>query len=253
MLKETIQENIVILTLENGKTNAVNRETLEQLKAAVEKVNTDDTLKGIILTGAGRFFSSGFDLPMFLALEDHAAVCEFFDFEEQVLLDFFQCAKPVVCAMNGHAAAMGMILAMASDYRLVTDHPKVKLGMSEIKIGLPLSVTQTEVMRFGLNSDRAYRDVMYFGDMLDPNGALEKGWVDEVLPAEALMDRAKAIVTGWYDNPGHAFIPMKILQKKHAVAKIKAALADTTWQEGLHCFFDPTVRATLEFVQAAMG
>lgn len=139
MLETRIENQTLLATLVNGKTNSITRGTLDKLKSAVDKVKTDETIKGLVLTGSGRFFSSGFDLNTFLGFTSLDQAVAFITYADEVLLDLFLCPKPVVCAMNGHAAAGGLIFAMASDYRIITDHPKIKVGMSEIKIGVPLS------------------------------------------------------------------------------------------------------------------
>ena len=87
MLKEKIEDNIVIAVLSNGKTNSVTFETLSQLDLIVKKVNEDESLKGIVLTGDGRFFSSGFHLPMFLGFKNHGEVVDFFLKEEEILIN----------------------------------------------------------------------------------------------------------------------------------------------------------------------
>ncbi|MCW7753918.1 enoyl-CoA hydratase/isomerase family protein [Desulfobotulus sp. H1] len=252
MLTESLEDGIIIVRLSHGKTNSITRETMEKMAVIVEKANTDDAIKGIILTGEGKFFSSGFHLPTFINFKDHAAAVDFFEFEEDFLLNYFICKKPVICAMNGHTAAMGMILAMASDYRIVSSHPKIKLGMSEIKLGLALTVAELEVMRFGLDTDKKFRDVMYFGNMVSPEKALELGIVDEVLEADQLIPRAKEIICTWIDNPGRAFITLKDSVKYDAAQRIRTKLAELDWRSPLHGFFDPHVKATLEFVQATM-
>ncbi|TWI75604.1 enoyl-CoA hydratase/carnithine racemase [Desulfobotulus alkaliphilus] len=252
MIKESLEDGIIIVTLSHGKTNSITRETMEKIAVIVDKANTDDSIKGIILTGEGKFFSSGFHLPTFINFKDHADAVNFFEFEEEFLLNFFVCKKPVISAMNGHTAAMGMIMAMASDYRLVTSHPKVKLGMSEIKLGLALTIAELEVMRFGLDTDKKFRDVMYFGEMISPEKALERGIVDEVLEADQLIPRAKEIICSWIDNPGRAFITLKETLKYDSAQRIRTKLDELDWRASLHGFFDPNVKATLEFVQATM-
>ncbi|MDY0131725.1 MAG: enoyl-CoA hydratase/isomerase family protein [Desulforegulaceae bacterium] len=252
MIKERIEDDILIAVLSNGKTNSIDFETLKQLDACVEKVNTEEKLKGLVLTGEGRFFSSGFNLPMFLNFKDVDEAVDFFNQEEEMLLNFFMCKKPVVCAMNGHSAAAGMIFAMASDYRIVTGHPKIKLGMSEIKIGLPLTLAQSQVMRFGLDTDKKFRDIMYFGEMYDPEKSLELGLVDEVVEADDLVKRAKEIVALWIDQPNRAFIQMKEVLRKEFVEKAQKRLKEENWQEGMSCFFEKDVRDILSFVQAGL-
>lgn len=252
MISERIEDNIVIATFDSGKNNTITRETLRNLQAIVKKVSEQEELKGIVLTGNGKVFCSGFDLPMFLGFKDVDEVVAFFNEEEDILLDLFSCPKPVIAAINGHTVAGGLILAMACDYRVIKDHPRLKIGMSEIKIGLPLSVAQTGVMRFGLDSDRKYRDIMYFGEMLDVAKAKELGIVDEVVAEDQLITRAKELVCRFIDQPGRAFIKLKEGMKKPAADNIRARLKSEPWQVGMKCFFDPNVRATLEFVQKMM-
>ena len=252
MLKQRIEDGVMIVTLENGKTNSLTRETLQKLQAVVKEVNGSESLKGIVLTGEGRFFSSGFDLPMFLSFKDPGDAADFIGYADEVLLDLFTCDKPVVCAMNGHSAAGGLILAMASDYRLVKNHPKIKLGMSEIKIGVPLSVAQGAVMRFGLDSDKRFRDVMYFGEMVDPETARAMEMVDEVVEEADLIARAKEIVALWIDTPNRPFTLLKRKLKAGVVKEIREDLAEGSWKGAMDCFFKEEVRQVLAFVQSTM-
>ncbi len=253
MIKKEIQDNIVIAQLSDGASNAVTIETLRELKAIVDEVNETQDLKGIVLTGEGRFFSSGFSLPMFVGFETREDVVSFFTEEEEILMDFFTCKKPVVSAMNGHCAAMGLILSMASDYRIAKNHPKIKLGMSEIKIGLGLSIAQSGVMRFGLDSDKRYRDVMYFGEMVGVEKALEMEIVDEVVEGDNLIDRAKEIICLWIDTPNRPFVQIKQGLKREAAKTINQTLANENWQDLMaQTLLNQDVKATLSFVQAAM-
>ncbi len=252
MLETTIDDQILIAKLTHGPTNSITRETLDQLKKAVEQVTSDDNLKGLILTGDGRFFSSGFDLYTFMNFKNREEAVEFLSYADQVLLDFFLCPKAVVCAMNGHSAAGGLILAMASDYRIISDHPKVKVGMSEIKIGVPLSVAQSAVMRFGLDSDKRFRDVMYFGEMIDPKTALEREIVDQTVEADKLIETAKFIIALWMDTPGRPFRYLKKELKMETGRRIKARMAETDWHQALDCFTKKEVKDTLAFVQSTM-
>lgn len=252
MLETRIEDQILLATLINGKTNSITRETLDKLQAAVEQVKNDETIKGLVLTGNGRFFSSGFDLYTFMGFKELSQAVEFLTYADEVLINLFLCPKPVVCAMNGHAAAGGLILAMASDYRIITDHPKIKVGMSEIKIGVPLSPAQSAVMRFGLDSDKKFRDVMYFGEMIDVKTALEREIVDGVVDADELIKTAKAIVALWIDTPARPFCRLKEELKMETGRHIKKRIQDTDWHQGLDCFFKKEVKDTLAFVQSTM-
>jgi len=253
MIKKEIKDNIVIAQLSDGATNAITIETLRELKKIIDEVNESNDLKGIILTGDGCFFSSGFSLPMFVDFQTDHDVISFFEEEEEILLDFFTCKKPVICAINGHSAAMGIILAMASDYRLVKNHPKIKLGMSEIKIGLGLSIAQSAIVKFGLGSDITYRDVVYFGEMADVNKALEMRIVDEIVDEDKLIERAKEVICSWIDTPNKPFIQIKQNFKADVVNKITNDLKTINWQKTMaEALLNPEVKATLSFVHDLM-
>lgn len=252
MLNERNEEGIIIAEFDNGKINSITLETLRKLREIVKKANEDDSVRGIILTGAGKTFSGGFDLPMFLGFKDIDEVAAFIQEEDEIITELFMCSKPVVSAINGHAVAGGLICAMASDYRIAKNHPKINLGMSEIKLGLPLSLAQAEIMRFGFDSDKKWRDVMYFGKMFNVEAAKEFGIVDEIVDEDELMNRAKKIISKWIDNPGRAFIKLKEGLKKPAADRIKKRMAEEAWRDSLNCFFDKNVRGALEFVMSMM-
>jgi len=253
MFEATIEDDIKIVTFKNGKTNPVNREVLLGLKEIIEEVNANPTPKGIILTGDGRFFSSGFDLPIFINFKDQQEAIDFFEMEEQVLLSLFTCEKPVVSAINGHCAAAGLIYSMAADYRIVKNHPKIKIGMTEVKIGLPLTIAQHEVMRFGFDGNLTFRDIMYFGNMYGVDKAKEMQLVDEVVEEDQLIARAKQVISGWIDTPNRPFIRMKNLLRMDTARRIEKKLKEENWHEGMDIFFKEDVRQTLEFVQASMA
>ena len=252
MIKERVEDGIVIITLSHGATNSITLETLRQMDAIVKKVNEDDELKGIVLTGEGRFFSSGFHLPHFIGFQNQEEAVTWFEEEEELLINFFMCEKPVVSAINGHCAAAGLIWSFAADYRIAKNHPKIRMGMSEIKIGLPLSIAQYKVVRFGLNDDRTYRNVMFFGEMVGVEDALSIGMVDEIAEEDQLMARAKEVVTTWIDTPNRPFITMKKMMRKEVADSIRSSLEKEPWREGFDLFTKPEVRGTLEFVQAMM-
>ncbi len=253
MLKTHIEDKILIAQLAGGKTSAMDLQTLRDLLQAVDQVNTKAEIKGMILTGQNRFFSTGFDLNTFIAFETLEEAGGFIALADQVFFKVFSCAKPVVCAMNGHAVAGGLLIGMASDYRLLSNHPKTRVGMSEINIGVPLSAVQTAVMRFGLDTDITYRDLIYFGELMGPEDALKKKIVDELLPPEALMDRAKTIVSSWMDTPGTPFIRLKQEFRRDAAVDMEKKLLDKERYQKLDFFLNKEVKATLIKVQASMA
>jgi len=253
MLETHIEDQILIATLTGGNTSAIDRQTLAHLRNAVNKVNAEDDIKGMILTGQNRFFSTGFNLNTLMAFETLEQAGDFIAFADRIFIDIFTCTKPVVSAMNGHAVAGGLLLSMAGDYRILTNHPKTKIGMSEINIGVPLSAVQTAVMRFGLDSDRVYRNLLYFGKLINGAEALQQNIVDEILDMDAIMDRAKAIVSSWMDTPGTPFLRLKKELKKDAAAIMETRLSEKERYQNLNFFLNKDVKASMARVQAAMS
>jgi enoyl-CoA hydratase/carnithine racemase len=247
MLKQRIEDNIIIATFDDGVTNTITEDALDTLAQIIKNANENNDIKGIVLTGAGKAFCSGFDLPMFLGFKDLDEVVTFFKKEEEILINLFMCRKPVVAAWNGAAIAGGFIFSMAADYRIVKNHPKIKLGMNEIKIGLGLSIVQTEVVRFGMDSDRKFRDLMYNGEMFDVNRTKELGIVDEIVEEDQLIPRAKEIVCKWIDNPGRAFMLLKYSMRKPYEDRMRQRLKDEDWQSAFKIMFDKQTRQLLEF------
>lgn len=254
MLNTKMEDGILIVEFCNGKYNTITMETLKQLRGAVQQANDDAAVKGIVLTGQGRIFSSGFDFPTFIGFKDIKEVVDFFtNWAEPVFMEFFMCNKPVVAAINGAAMAGGLILATACDYRIAKNHPKIQIGMTEIKIGLGLSVVQSEIMQFGWDSAVRFRDIMYNGERYGVEDALKLGMVDELAEEAALMSRAKEVVTKWYDNPGKAFGMLKRGLRQPVADRMKHYLENSNWQEGFNCFFNPETRAAIDFVMKIMG
>ena len=254
MINVTVEDNILIAKFNNPPTNSIMFETMEGFRKAMKDAAADSSIKGIILTGEGKFFSSGFHLPTFLKFENRDDVMRFFNVEEEYLYEIFTFKKPMIAAVNGHMTAGGMISAMGCDYRIVKNHPKIKIGMSEIKIGLGLTIAEMELMRFGLDSNTRLRNVMYFGEMVDVQTALQRGLVDEIAEEADLIPRAKALICDWWDKPGKAFLDLKRGIREPRAMSLRQRLDTSDWQTPLcNAVLNPESRAALEFTNKMMG
>ncbi|HZJ85095.1 MAG TPA: enoyl-CoA hydratase/isomerase family protein [Syntrophomonadaceae bacterium] len=249
-----IEDDIVLFKFKNGKVNSITTETLHGLNEVINRVNNEEELKGIILTGEGRYLSGGFDLGTFTSFKDGEEIKKWFELEEDVMYKLFTCSKPVVAAVNGHATAAGMIVSMASDYVIAVDHPKIRLGMTEIKIGLALTPAEMEIMRFGLDTNKNMKDVVFKGELFSPQLAYDMGIFDELVEnPEELMEKAKAKVSALIDTPGRPFILLKKFQKKHAADKIQKGLKEYDWDLLVDTFTDEKIIGTLKMVLKAIS
>jgi len=249
-----IEDNIIIFSFNNGKVNSQNKETLEAMVGMVDCLNNEQELKGMVITGTNKYFSGGFDLGDFTSFPSDQAIVDWFKIEEEALYKLFTCTKPVVAAINGHATAAGMIVSMACDYRFIVNNPKIKLGMTEIKLGLALSPAEAGIMKFGLDTDKNYRDVVLGGELFDPAYAINHDIYDELVedPAE-LIAKAKAKVCAFIDNPGRAFIGLKFMEKKESAAIIRKDIDELDWNILVDLFTNKEVLNTLKMVKEALG
>ena len=182
---------IAVLTLNRPKVlNALNTETLDELRRTILALKHDEAVRAVILTGAGeKAFAAGADINE-LAVQspsggrDHAI-------RGQHVLDLIeQMGKPVIAAINGYALGGGCELAMACTLRLAAD--TAKLGQPEINLGIVPGYAGTQRLARLVGRGRAL-ELLLTGDQIDAAEAYRLGLVNRVVPAAALMTEARAL------------------------------------------------------------
>ena len=114
-------ENIAVLTLNNGKTNAISRELAEDISRALDEIRND--ARGLVICGGDAFFSIGLDLLGLLDL-NRWDMADFWYKINRFMLDLHTVSLPAACAICGHAVAGGNVLALSCDYRFATTQEK---------------------------------------------------------------------------------------------------------------------------------
>jgi enoyl-CoA hydratase len=212
------ESGIATVVLERGKVNALNPVVVEELSAAFEALQRDAEARAVILSGSGRFFSFGFDIPEFLSYtrEEFASFLTSFTTLYRTL---FSYPKPLVAALNGHAVAGGCMLALAADTAIVAEG-NTKISLNEITFGSSVFAGSTEMLQFRTGARAS--DVLYSGAMYAPAEAQKLGLVSEVVAAGALLDRAREIAGDLASKQPAAFASLKALLRK-PVAEAMAA------------------------------
>jgi len=188
--------------------NVMTREGFAEFEVLIEKAISDDAVKGIVITSAKKDFAGGMDLNVLASIRAEAG-----DAPAQALFDFTmnghrilrrlernamdpktnKGGKPVAFASPGTCAGIGTEIALACHRRFVADNPKAKIGLPEILLGLFPGGGGT--IRFSrMVGAMAAAPVLLEGKMLPPAKAKSAGLIDEVVPADELMARAKAWV-----------------------------------------------------------
>ncbi len=186
MIDLSHQDNIAIIKMNRLPANAIDADFLiqlgETLKAQIESEST-----AIILTGTSNIFSAGVDLVKLLkGGTDY--IREFLLNLQQMLDTLFFCPKPVVAAINGHAIAGGCVIACCADNRIMVNG-KGRIGVPELRVGVPFPVIIMELMRAKVNS-ACFEEIMLEGATYSCQDALQRGLVDQIVEQDSLMDTA---------------------------------------------------------------
>jgi enoyl-CoA hydratase len=188
MIELSRRGDIAILTMAHGKANALDIELLEAITAQFEKLR-DAPERAVVLTGQGRMFSAGVDLPR-LADGGPDYVRRFLPALHRLYDTVFFFGKPVVAAVNGHAIAGGCVLECCADRRIAAKDGG-RIGVTELLVGVPFPAMAFEVMRFA-TAPQYFADGILSGATYTPDVALARGLIDEVVEPSALIDRAVA-------------------------------------------------------------
>lgn len=210
-------DGIATVTMARGKVNAINEPVVEELKHSFEDLAKDTAVKAVILTGRGKFFSFGFDIPEFLSYpkDDFARyLIKFADLYRSLFL----FPKPVVAAINGHAIAGGCMLATACDYRVMVPE-KAKIALNEITFGASVFAGIVEILKYCVGSKNA-ATILYSGNLYSPQEALELGLIDQIASPENLLEAAVKTAEDFAQKNPVAFKRVKDLLKQPVADEI---------------------------------
>src|SRR5258707_8839304 len=183
---------VAYITLNRPKVlNAVNRDALNELKAAFEDASADPGVRGVILTGAGdKAFIAGADIVQLATIS--AIEGEQFSQAGQAVLNVIEnLGKPVIAAVNGYALGGGCETAMACTIRLASDD--AMFGQPEVKLGVIPGYGGTQRLPRLVGRGRALQLILS-GAMISAQEAYRIGLVNEIVPRSELIPRAEAIL-----------------------------------------------------------
>lgn len=182
------QKNIAIVYVNRPKAlNALNYDTLRDLKQAFAELENNHDIDVIILTGAGdKAFVAGADIASMKDYEPMAGR-EFALYGQRVLAEIENNKKPVIAAVNGFALGGGCELAMACDIRIASE--KAKFGQPEVNLGIIPGFAGTQRLPRLVGKGIA-KELIYTADTIDAQEALRIGLVNKVVPADKLLETA---------------------------------------------------------------
>jgi methylglutaconyl-CoA hydratase len=242
-----VKQGIAVLTINRAdKRNALSRGLIDALANAFARALNDKQVRCIILTAAGSVFCAGMDLAELQesldapkeatpVWDDALRLAKLYDL-------IYTSPKPTIAAVQGTAVAGGAGLVTVCDLAVAV--PEAKFGYPEVRRGLVAAMVMPHLMRHV--GERLARYLLLSGELIDANEALRGGLINEIVPADRLLDRAMALARACAEGGPQALAKTKEYlhqfsrqaQSIEDAAKASAAprLTDEC-QQGLRAFF----------------
>jgi enoyl-CoA hydratase len=213
--------DVATIIMNDTKANVLNKAFFEQMLSVLAELEADSAVKAVILTGHSKFFSAGLDLKTLPALSKEELLPVLLQFSEMTL-GLFAFPKPLIAAVNGHALAGGCVLMLCCDRRLLVSEG-AKIGLNEVAIGLALPTFVSE-LALAVLGRAAVQEAVLEATIYDPQGALDIGYADRLVAAEALMEEASAVAIRLARLPNTAYGTTKLRLRQAALTRAKTAI-----------------------------
>jgi len=192
----------LITNLENGiftitinrpdKMNALNKDVMSDVNAAMDEVYKNAEIKSVIITGSGeKAFVAGADISEFSGLTQQEGMT-LAKRGQDIFFKIENCQKPVIAAVNGFALGGGCELAMACHMRIASEN--AKFGQPEVNLGLIPGYGGTQRLPMLIGKGKAM-EFLLTGNMIDAANALQLGLVNYVVPQDQLLNKSTEILT----------------------------------------------------------
>ena len=208
-------DGVAVLTLANGKVNALSQELLAEIRGAVAELATD--LPGaVVVSGGDRLLAAGADISQFGGADEAAVIAEGF---HSTLDALAALPRFVIAAVSGYALGGGCELALACDYRIASEN--AVFGQPEILLGIIPGGGGTQRLPRTIGASRA-KEMCITGRQVRAEEALRIGLADEVVAHDELHDRALALAA----EVARGALAAQAIAKRVVDAGLSTSLAD---------------------------
>jgi enoyl-CoA hydratase len=183
------EQNYILITLKNGKANAISAEVISELNACLDLAEKNS--KTVIITGQSGIFSAGYDLKSMTKSPQSAL--ELVTKGSTLSHRMLSFPLPIIIACSGHAIAKGAFLLLSADYRLGTEGD-YKIGLNEVMIGMTMHYAGIAIAKSRLSSVYTERSVNN-AEIYTPKEAIHAGFLDKIVPQEQLLPTAIKIAS----------------------------------------------------------
>ena len=247
MIQRIEHGDILELRLDRPPVNALSPEMLQGLAGAVREAPAAGA-RALVISGREGMFSAGLDIPHLVSLDraelEHA-VDGFFGALETVAAS----AVPIAAAITGHSPAGGAVVAMCCDYRVMAEGA-FGIGLSEVRIGIPMPDTVSSLLRRTVGARRA-EELCVTGRLLGPAEALAVGLVDEVVPSDAVVASALAWCEQTVQSPPGALAETRVRLRRDLLELMRSLRADDVRRLTVS-WFEPELQQALRDLVARL-
>jgi len=212
-------ESIAVITMDDGKVNALGPTMQQALNEALDNADRDD-VGAVVIAGNHRVFSGGFDLKVFKAGELQPAIDMLrggFELSHRLL----SYPKPVVMAGTGPAIAMGAFLLCSGDHRIAA--PGYNIQANEVAIGMVVPYAALAIMKLRLTPS-AYQQSAGLSKVFFGETALAAGFIDEIALPEAVFSRAEDAALEFTKLDLGAHAATKLRARADALKELRAGI-----------------------------
>lgn len=241
---------VAVVRLDKARGNSIDEPLTRDLTEATRKLGGDPAVRGVLLTSAHpKLFSPGLDLVTLIELDRPAMERFMLQFAEMVWA-LYGLPKPMVAGVNGHAVAGGCILALTADHRVLR-RGGAQIGLNEVKVGLPLPWSVTELLRASVPPN-TLSQVALLGRNFADDEALRAGLADELADAAGFEDHCLLRLDEFVEKDAYAVSTTKAALRRDVLARMKAEERARlgSWLDG---WFSETTRARMRELAASLA
>lgn len=243
-IKVRIKDKIAVLSLDRGRSNAINSEMLSELSRTIRNIENDDSIAGLILTGKDGFFSAGLDLIELYDYDEDQIKAFWLDFLTLVT-ELASFKKPLIAAITGHSPAGGCVLAICCDYRIMAEG-KFIIGLNEVPVGIIVPENIFHLYAFWLGTANASRFLLE-GKLMNTAEALQCGLIDEVVNPESILHAAERKMLTYIQLEKNTWQQSKMNIRRELLKKVSADPTDML-NPMLEQWWSPSTRSILKTI-----
>jgi enoyl-CoA hydratase len=213
--------NVALVRVDRPPANALDVELLDEGQATADELRS--ALPGaVVLTGRQGFFSAGADLKIVPTLgpEGQRAMVTGIN---GLFTNWYSFPRPVVCAVNGHAIAGGLILALCGDYRV--GPTSGRFGLTELRVGIPYPAAAMAIVKAELTPPAA-RLLTLRANLFESAEAHALGVVDEIAESDRVVERALEMADELASLPAETYEHVKMDLRQEPIAQARRAVVD---------------------------